>query len=301
MIVERGHIGLIRSGRRTQTRRLVDSREPGYRVRTGRRGQSHSLVKPWVPKVGDRVPIQVVGEKAELYVVVMTVRTERAGATTRDDAIACGYQTLTAWKAAWVREYGKDWVARERRRQQVRALIFDEGYQQAAERHVRVLADVADQLREVQWLADEGLLTPRPDDGPPVLATLSAVQLAARFDSRHADQLVWVIDHVVATDEKPRLLAARPGSAQADYVSAPAQAATGEPEAVDEKTLGEFVKANAEKPMITRREFYMERRAEIAKQIRALEAADLGRDVRSTLRALRRQLETLDRKMDVAA
>lgn len=316
MIVERGHVGLIVSGRRTQTRKLVDQREPGYRVRTGRRGLSHSLQKPWVPKVGVRLPIQTAGEKAELYVVVTGVRTEPAGATTREDAQACGHGTLTAWKAAWVREHAKEWVARERDRQALRAAAADVGID-LGEAYVRRLvaehgsyaAEVFRKVEREQAVASLHAMNAaggRPDatvrdpEAPPILPTLTAAQLAARFDTHHADQPVWVIDHAVATDEPYNLLAARPGSAGEDYVRSPTAAMGGDldpGEAVDGETierLGQQAQLRQQQGVVAD---WLALRRTLEQQIRALETAhDLTPKQVQQLQRFRRQLEGGDKR-----
>jgi hypothetical protein len=309
VIVERGHVGLIRSGRRTQTRKLVDGREPGYRVRRGRRGQSHSLSKPWVPKVGDRLPIQTVGEHAELYVVVTSVHTEPAGAITRETAQACGYMTVVGWKAAWVREHGKEWVARERERQIVRATAADCGLD-LSERALRrfmweaegdgTVAAVRVEMAHAGDELDPADAKTRTPDAAPVLATVTAAQLAARFDDHHADQLVWVIDHAVATDEPYNLLAARPGSAQVDYVSSPAQAMGGDldpGEAVDREALEKLNERDAERRDLEAKQRWLALRVQLEKGIRELEAlGELTPSQQKHLARLRHQLAGGDKR-----
>lgn len=326
MIVERGHVGLIRSGRRTQSRVLVDGREPGYRRRRhGARGQSHQLVTPWRPRVGDRIPIQLrrtdgdgrVRIDTELYVVAVDVRGPLpAGATTRGDAIACGYGTLTAWKAAWVREHGKQWVTRERDRQALRAAAAEVGLD-LGEAYVRRLvaehgcraAEVFRKVEHEQAVAVLDALhaagarpdaTRRDPEAPPVLPTLTAAQLAARFDAHHAGQHVWVIDHEVAVEDAPLLLEARPGMSEDGYVHSPAAAMSGslDPgEAVDPDTLGKLNERDAERRDLEAKQRWLALRAQWERDIRELEAlGDLTPEQRKQLDRLRYQLKGADRR-----
>lgn len=316
MIVERGHVGLIRSGRRTQTRLLVDGREPGYRRRNGKRGQSHQLVRPRRPRVGDRIPIQrreVDGDgrvtvTTELHVVAVNVRGPLpAGSTTVGDALACGYQTLTGWKAAWVRDHGQQWVARERVRQQVRHAAASVGYtvqEGTIREYLAVVAgDPAAAAEALRFDLDAGKVPdaePRADDAPDVLATLTVAQLVARFEARHAAQPIWVVDHVISSDEQPRLLAARPGSTGGDYVTSPAAAMSGvlDPgEAVDPESLAKLNERDVERRDLEAKQRWLALRAQWEKGIRELEAlGELTPEQRKQLDRLRHQLKGGDRR-----
>lgn len=124
---------------------------------------------------------------------------------------------------------------------------------------------------------------------------------SARFDERHGPKLVLVLTLDPVREQRGRFLAADPAAMETDYVASPARAMKGELEAVDDEYLAKCVKDNAEKPKVTRLEVWHEERAAIALRIERLDRMGFGREVRSTLRVLRRQLEILDGKIDLAA
>jgi hypothetical protein len=314
MIVEKGQLGRILSGRRTQTRRPVDARDPYYRVRDGRRGQSRSLVKPYEPKVGDRILMErpdTGGSDrmavASVYVVVTAIRQQIHREITRAEIAVSGYETVAGYKAAWVREHDRDWVRRERPKQVIRAAADGLGIV-LAEHLVRFyLGRYKGDTDYVVEVITEGHktgrltgATPRPVDAPRVSPTLTAAQLAARFDSRHADGLVWVIEHEVATLEPHRLLAARPGSSQTDYVSSPAQAMGGDSdpgEAVDPETVAKLGQQAALRRQQGVTADWLALRTALEGKIGALEAQhDLTPKDVKYLKRLRYQLEGGDRR-----
>lgn len=253
----------IMAGSATQVRRVVDSREPGYRERRGRRGQSRQRVAPFVPYAGLVVPIQKPARKdgrdtAETfgYAKIVDHRIERHGAISFVDVRASGFRTTTDYKASWVRLRERAWVLRETARQ-TELLGFERG----------------------------------PGDA----------ECALRFDTHHGDATVHVMDVEPVREARGRFLSADPAAMQADYVESSARAMRGELEAVDEEYLAKFVKENADKPKVTRLDVWREQREQIERRIRDVERLELGRDVRSTLRVLRRQLEILDEKVSKAA
>lgn len=75
-------------------------------------------------------------------------------------------------------------------------------------------------------------------DLPATGLVLSDEMIADRFEERHADTSVWVIEFTLPVDPI-RLLADR--HAKSDYVDTPARAMPDEPEAVDERSLQRIV------------------------------------------------------------
>jgi len=239
MIVERGHVGLIISGRRKRGVVRVDQTTPGYRERKpriGGGGQSRQLVRPRNPRVGDRIAIRQRGSGQTVEVVVTDRRQALAAEVTAEDATAMGYRTLASWQAWWVREQAPMWCAREEARQLARWAAGEVGVE-IDERLAHALAaecgqGVADAMLccytddLARALIEEGA-TARAEDDPPVSQTVTVAQMAERFAGFHANDPVWIIDHVLAVDSRPLLLADQPGPQQADYVRSPAAAMSG--------------------------------------------------------------------------
>jgi hypothetical protein len=130
-------------------------------------------------------------------ILVTAVRQQRLGDITLREAHAEGFRTTGDFKAAWVEIHDARWISAH----------IDEGH-------------------EARWTSAhvEGLDTVL--DGHPRM-------VLERFDARHADTPVWVIEFTLPVDPV-RLLADR--NARADYVDHHARAMADEPEAVDEDT-----------------------------------------------------------------
>lgn len=304
MIVERGHVGHIRAGRRTRSVVPVDQTTPGYRERKpriGGRGQSRQLVRPRDPRIGGRILIrqrEFVEDREHVIEVVVRDRWQAlAGDVSDEDATAMAYRTLTSWQAWWVREQAPTWVAREEVRQRIRAACARAGVT-LDERAVHSLAsdhgaDGADAL-EIAYPRDiaravlhDGLGVRRLASDPPVSQTLTIAQLAGRFNGYHDNDPVWVIDHEVAIDDRPKLLADRPGSTLEDYVHSPAAAMSGsrDPgEAVDGAAQERCSRAAGERDAERRRAAALERHSlPLGERIRRLQEQkdiDLSSDLR---------------------
>ncbi len=255
MVLEPVVCRLIDSGKKTMLRRPMVGGEPRYRprakgVRDG--GQSLQLVRPPVPKVGDRWPIKPGPEKPVMCRVrVVLVRTEQHGVISYEDVRREGYRTTVEYKAAWVR-----WQDR-------------------------------------QWLAQVG------DELDPTINE----HLIPRFDARWADREVSVVQFEVDRTAA-RYLAASPGALlndKPDYVSSSARAMKGEGAAVDEATQRAITVSAAGSHLVSQMEVWRESRDRIASEIARLRSTEMGRDFGSAMRALERQLERLDRKINPAA
>jgi len=264
MILEAALCRAIDAGRATQIRRVIVASEPRYRRRKDRhgrakRGQSVELVKPLVPKAGDRFPIKAASDKPVMCrVVVRSLSTERHGAISFADVRASGYRTTVEYKAAWVRRHDAGWI---------------EG------KEVTTGAGGVEDVN--RFLTDE--------------------LLAVRFDERWAGRDVYVL-HVEVDRTGERYLAADPAAMETDYVRSPVRALAGEPAAVDEQTLAAFTKAAREKPKVTQMEVWAERRASLESEIERMErelgeAGDVGRNLGTSIRALRRQLDIVEGKL----
>ena len=117
MILEASLCRAIDAGKATQIRTIVAASEPRYRRRKDRhgrakRGQSMELVKPWIPKRGDRFAIKAAAAKPIMCRVVVTTKPtiEQHGPISFADVRASGYRTTVEYKAAWVQRHDHDWV-----------------------------------------------------------------------------------------------------------------------------------------------------------------------------------------------
>lgn len=129
------------------------------------------------------------------------------------------------------------------------------------------------------------------------LRDITERDLLQRFDQRHANTTVWVITFAYDTSEQPRFLAAR---SEHGYTSNRHRALPDEPEAVNDLTLRRYARDAQAKPRITQQQVWQEARHELEKQIARLER-NLDRNHRVMLRAMRRQLDRLDHKINRAA
>lgn len=310
MILDSTQVGEIFRGRRTQTRRPVDSSESGYRVRTGRRGQSRSLHAPYQPRVGERFPVKTRPDaEPSCTLTVVAFDQQRHGDITADEIRRSGYSTVTSYKEAWVRQYDAGWIRAATAQIGVVVAVSGLGLNitpRSAARLAAVSETAADDLRTYyrrdmrEALSRErGIrVTERDPDAESVTPFLTPAMFVARFDRHHADKLVWVLHHKIATETPANLLAARPGSAQTDYVHSPAQAMGGDldpGEAVDRATiarLGEQAELRQKQGVTAD---WLELRRDVEKRIRDLEAShDLAPKDVKLLNRLRYQLEKGD-------
>lgn len=235
----------ILAGAATQVRRVVDNREPGYRERQGRRGQSRQRVAPFKPHEGTIVTIQKPARKDGCDTVetvgratITAYRTQRHGDISFVDVRVSGFKTTAAYKASWVRLHDRAWLGRQ-------------------------------------------------DDQ-------SDAALVARFDSHHADTLVYVLEVEPVKEARGRFLAADPGAMETDYVESSARAMPGELEAVEPEVQQRFSE-----------EAY--RRDQALRERKARELSRLPLDERVRLLAnrkdidLSREMRLLSRKVNEAA
>lgn len=192
MIFTRKVATAIAAGRKTQMRLLV--REPRFVQRT-RNGKPNGPVytsRPFEPSAGDSIPIAIKGRPGpgatkappELVarVVVLHARTEEVGAITFEGARAEGCKTTAEFKANWVRLHEPRWPPVERA--------------------------FCPTCTGVDYPADELPPCPMCDGEETILIkpTPDEDELAARFDTRHADRLVHVITFEVDKTAELRLL-----------------------------------------------------------------------------------------------
>jgi len=309
VIFDSEQIGEILRGRRTQTRRPVDSSDPDYRVRAGRRGQSRSLKVPYRPRVGERIPVKTrPGAEPSCHLTVVAFDQQRHGDITRDDIRASGYRTAAAYKKAWVRQYDRAWCATAQQRVEVIAAAARIGVD-ITPRHAHKLLQFDDDAAitlllgypadmRAALLRDLRGASERDADAARVLSTLTPAMYVARFDKHWADKPVWVLQHEIARESAANLLAARPGSVQADYVSSPARAMGGsmDPgEAVDRDTiarLGEQAALRRSQGVVAS---WLKMRRTLMGQIHDLETShELTERQRKRLARLRFQVESGD-------
>jgi hypothetical protein len=98
----------------TQARRPHHDRDPYYRqtTRPKTNGRSRTLVKPYRPTTGDRVPVQqrVTRNGRQTvetcgHIILTSVRIAPAGDLTFTDARQMGYRTTTDAMAAWLSDH----------------------------------------------------------------------------------------------------------------------------------------------------------------------------------------------------
>jgi hypothetical protein len=306
VIFESEQVGEILKGRRTRTHRPVDASDPAYRVRVGRRGQSRSLSVPYQPKVGERIPVKTRPDASpSCHLTVVGFEQRRHGDLTVDDMRAAGYRTAAAYKKAWVRQHDRSWCGTAQVRVEVVAAAAHIDVD-ITPRHAHQLLQLDDEaavtlllgypadmraalLRELRGAAE------RDDDAQRVLPTLTPAMYVARFDKHWADKLIWVLWHELAKESAANLLAARPGSAHADYVSSSAQAMADEGEAVDRATIARL----GEQAALRRKQGvvgdWLRMRRTLVEQINDLETShELTEKQRKRLDRLRFQLESGD-------
>lgn len=241
--------------------------------------------------------------KPELARRIVAGRKTATRRRVRPDEIACPYRPGRTY--AVQPGHGRPAIARIEVVRVERCLLGDLTFADAQSEGFRTTAEFKAhwvRLHDGPWVALREPAAPDPD-GCEAAEPLGEEQLAARFDARHAGAPVWVIRFRLA--ERVRLLARSGANAEGDaargYTSNPRLALANEPEAVDDQALARIVEEAARKPRVTRAEAWEESRARIAAELQRLEAADLGRDVGTTLRALERQLARLDRKLGSGA
>jgi hypothetical protein len=202
----------------TQARRPHHDRDPYYRqtTRPKTNGRSRTLVKPYRPTTGDRVPVQqrITRNGRQTvetcgHIILTSVRIARRASLTFTDARQMGYRTTTNAMAAWLIDNDPTWV--------MDAI------------HRRRLPSV----RRPRHPHDGYCVTCGCEDQP-----------HARFTARHANRPVWVLRFQLDTQHVPRLLAASP-STESDYVTSPALALPDEPEALTTDDHARHVQRNA--------------------------------------------------------
>jgi hypothetical protein len=202
----------------TQARRPHQDRDPYYRqtTRPKTNGRSRTLVKPYRPTTGDRVPVQqrVTRNGRQTvetcgHIILTSVRIAPAGDLTFTDARQMGYRTTTDAMAAWMIDHDSDWTVDP------------------------------DTLGTCQACGGPGIHT----DGYCVTCGCDD-QPHARFTAKHANRPVWVLQFQLDTQHVPRLLAASP-STESDYVTSPALALPDEPEALTTDDHARHVQRNA--------------------------------------------------------
>lgn len=169
------------------------------------------------------------------------------------------------------------------------AFLGDITYEDARREGFKTRAEFCDYWMR---LHDRTWRTQTQDEAP------GEAEILDRFDERHANTPVWVI-RFEYTEPQDRFLADR--HARANYTTNRHQALDSDAPVVDDATLDRFVKENHEKPKVAQLDVWRDSRSRLEAEIRHLEQADLGRDVSTTIRALRRQLDRLDQKIRRAA
>lgn len=168
-------------------------------VRTGRKTVTRRPIRPdqlCRYRPGKSYAVQPGrGKPATCRITITSVTHELAGAITLPEAVGEGFKTTDDFKAYWIALHDGAWLARER--EAVEALNDDAG----------------------------------PDDATVDVDTWLYARSVDRYDARHHDRPVWRIEFVLDTRLAPRLLAAESDEL---YVTNPARALQGEPEAVTE-------------------------------------------------------------------
>jgi hypothetical protein len=269
MILEATLCRAIDAGKATQIRRVVIATDPRYRRRKdkhgrAKRGQSMELVKPTVPKQGDRFPIKAAADKPVMCRVVVREKPviERHGAISFADVRASGYRTTVEYKAAWVRRYDGGWIEAK---------------------EVTTGADGA--VDENRYLTDE----------------LLAVRFDARWADRDVYVLHVEVDRTgeryLAADPAAMETDYVRSPARAMTGEPPAV-----DEATQEQFTKDARQKPIVTQMEVWREERAELEAAIARaEARVADAGDVGTSFRSSLRQMRRQLDVIERKIDRAA
>lgn len=108
-------VHLILEGKKTQARVPV---QPARRAR--RRNGTTYTVTPFRPEPGDRLSVRSTsapaGEEPAGYVVITDAVIQPAGTLRLADARAEGYRNTHDWKADWVRQHDRAWVAAQEAR-----------------------------------------------------------------------------------------------------------------------------------------------------------------------------------------
>lgn len=121
--------------------------------------------------------------------------------------------------------------------------------------------------------------------------------LLARFDERHADAIVWVIEFVCDREEQPRLLAAR---SQMGYTASPALALAGEPEAVSRADQAVITAQAQARDQELRGDEFVRARRKLERELEKLELFNDAR-VHDRVRLIRRNLAAIDKLLRDAA
>jgi len=120
--------------------------------------------------------------------------------------------------------------------------------------------------------------------------------------SLERDQPIYVVSFIRGDQsDTPRLLAARPGGTQGDYVSSSARAARGESEAVDAQTLSSYAKEAKDGQSVARNVLWEDRRARLLVAIADVAQFATSSEQLRSFKLAERTIKSHVRKVDEAA